>query len=555
MLFSDGMIKFFDVFEEDALSAKECYEQFKVALPFVADEIHLGRLETIVIVPASMYNANSNSEVSLGYEFGDKEYEEEPLVFKFSTGEHGKVLVKMHSKKGYIWNEEEKKELKVFARNLFFLGSRASLVEMIKQAMVTDNVTGLDNVNGFMKYASEISYKFGLEKYHAIRFNIKNFGYIINSLPRTKNNLYVRTYANVIKEFIGDRGRIARLGGDNFVALIKDEFVDELIGFLLEVPINVDNKAMIFNARMGVYDIQPKDNMSDVMSYIDLALGSVKLKGNDIVRYEDHMIKDKLKDKNVTANFSSALTNNEFKVYFQPKVNINDKTLYGCEALARWIKDGEMISPIEFIPVLEDDGTICDLDYYIFEETCKYINKWIGEGSCPNNVSINFSKIHLKNIATADKIFAIIDKYKVPPHVIEIELTEMSGYDDFDSLEAFMNRMKEKGVRTSIDDFGTGYSSLQLLSDLDVDAVKLDKSISGSIGSEDSKNKVLLHNVVNMVHELGYSVIAEGVETKEQMDFLKTVGCSKVQGYLFDKPLPAEEFEERLLHNYKFETK
>jgi EAL domain-containing protein (putative c-di-GMP-specific phosphodiesterase class I) len=146
----------------------------------------------------------------------------------------------------------------------------------------------------------------------------------------------------------------------------------------------------------------------------------------------------------------------------------------------------------------------------------------------------------------ADKIFSIIDKYDVEPEYIEIELTESSGYENYDNLIKFIKDMRERGIHTSIDDFGTGYSSLNLLTDLEVDAVKLDKSYSIRFDNHEEKTKILIRNIVNMVHDLGYKVIAEGVETEEQAAYLRSIGCTTVQGFLYDKPLELKAFEERL---------
>ena len=264
------------------------------------------------------------------------------------------------------------------------------------------------------------------------------------------------------------------------------------------------------------------------------------------------MMERMLKDKEISAIFPMAIKKEQFEVYYQPKVNILDQTICGCEALVRWNRNGRLISPMEFIPVLEKEGTICALDFYVLERVCIAIKSWIQRGIKPVRVSTNFSKIHLKNPMLADKIFEVIEKYDIDPQYIEIELTEMSGYDNYDNLAMFIKNMRERGVHTSIDDFGTGYSSLNLLTDLDVDTVKLDKSYSIRLDNNEAKTKILIRNIVNMVHDLGFKVIAEGVETPEQADFLREIGCSTVQGYLYDKPLPLAEFEERLKKDFTY---
>ena len=251
--------------------------------------------------------------------------------------------------------------------------------------------------------------------------------------------------------------------------------------------------------------------------------------------------------------FPIAISKKQFEVYYQPKVNILNQSLCGCEALVRWNRNGTVVSPMEFIPVLEQEGTICTLDFFVFEKVCQTIKSWQDRGIEPVRVSVNFSRNHLKNPELATKIFSIIERYHVDPQYLEIELTEMSGYDNYENLAIFIQEMRKKGVHISIDDFGTGYSSLNLLTDLDVDTIKLDRSYSVRLDNEKEKTKVLIQSIVNMVHKLGFKVIAEGVETEEQAAFLREIGCSIVQGYLYDKPLLLEEFEKRLLGQIKYE--
>ena len=203
--------------------------------------------------------------------------------------------------------------------------------------------------------------------------------------------------------------------------------------------------------------------------------------------------------------------------------------------------------------MLEQEGIIKTLDFYVLERVCETIKLWMDRGIEPVRISVNFSRNHLKDEDLSERIFSLIDQYGVNPNYLEIELTEMSGYDNYESLMRFIKDMKERGVHISIDDFGTGYSSLNLLIDLEIDTIKLDRSYSVRLDKETQKTKVLIQNIVNMVHELGYSVIAEGVEKEEQAEFLREVGCSMVQGYLYDKPLPLDEFEKRLLGQVKYQ--
>jgi EAL domain-containing protein (putative c-di-GMP-specific phosphodiesterase class I) len=251
------------------------------------------------------------------------------------------------------------------------------------------------------------------------------------------------------------------------------------------------------------------------------------------------------------------LETNEFEVFYQPKIDFSTKKLCGCEALSRWRRNGELLQPGQFIPILEREGTICALDFYVLNKVCEDIKDWISKGLTPVRVSTNFSRLHMHNLKLAEDIFNVIQRKGIDPSYIEIELTESIGYDDFDALEKFVNKLHGYGISTSLDDFGTGYSSLNLLSELHVDVIKLDKSfVTPPKQAEDEteasykqrlkSNHIVIKTIINMALELGLDVICEGVETKEQAAMLEGLGCHMAQGFLYDKPIPHDEFENRL---------
>ncbi len=242
----------------------------------------------------------------------------------------------------------------------------------------------------------------------------------------------------------------------------------------------------------------------------------------------------------------SAIQNNEFVVYFQPKVNITDMKIAGAEALVRWNCEGRILPPVKFIPFCERTGLVIDIDFYVLEETCRRMRKWIDEGIEPVRISVNFSKFHFNEEGVAEKIFKVISKYRIPPELIEVEFTETAYLDKEELLEYTVDKLRKYGIKSSIDDFGSGYSSLNLLQNMDFEVVKLDKSLLGK-GVENEKAKKVISSIIHMAKELEMEVLAEGVETKEELKLLQSLNCDFVQGFLFDKPLPAEEFEKRLL--------
>ena len=288
--------------------------------------------------------------------------------------------------------------------------------------------------------------------------------------------------------------------------------------------------------------------MDDVLNCAAIALAYARQQNaRNVVWFEKKMRDLDLQAQTVSVAFPKAMANGELIVYYQPKICLEDNSLCGCEALVRWVREGVIVPPMDFIPALEREGTVCDLDMYVFEAVCKDIRRWLDCGMNPVRVSVNFSKLHFKDDRFADHILDIIHRHGVPSNYIEIELTEASGFESFDNFERFSRIMRENKIEVSIDDFGTGYSSLNILKRLNVDVIKLDKSFIDTIENEDTQDEVFIKNIVNMINELGMRVVAEGVETNNQVEFLKKIHCSAVQGYFYDRPMPRERYEERLL--------
>jgi len=413
-----------------------------------------------------------------------------------------------------------------------------------------DPVTVISNFDRFIDFCGKKSIRKNLTDYAVISINIKGFQYFNQQMGTGYGDAVLTEYAAFLKKAASRREIVARVNGDSFVALIKKDRVAVIVDYLSQVNLQItrrDGKRnAVVKSRCGVYEIESDTDIRTAVSYSQTALKEAKsLSNSDIVWYSSEMTEKEKAAKETVAMFSEAIRNREFVVYYQPKVNMTNNTLCGCEALVRWIKDGKMIPPFKFIPVLEDEGYITELDFYVFDRVCEDISKWVSKGIKPVRISSNFSKLHLKNKRFAEDVLDVIEKYQVDKKYVEIELTESSGYDDFEAMTEFVNRMKSEHIHTAIDDFGTGYSSLSLLKDLDIDVVKLDKSFLS--GAEDQAHKKMIENVVKMINDLNRNVICEGVETEDQAGFLKSVECFLAQGYLYDRPLPHDDFEQRLV--------
>jgi len=242
-----------------------------------------------------------------------------------------------------------------------------------------------------------------------------------------------------------------------------------------------------------------------------------------------------------TANeIRKALNDGEICAYYQPQYDTVTSKIKSSEALARWIKpDGSVISPFFFIPVAEESDLIMDIDWYIVELVCKTLVKQ--EGSSRHRISINFSRRHIYEENFTEKLSAIVDSYELPHKLIEIEITESAMVNDSQKILEWINAARSAGFRIAIDDFGSGLSSLQFVKDVPADVLKIDKSLL-SQNCENEKERIVLESIFNFAHRLHMRTVAEGVETKEQLAFLRTCGCERIQGYIFAKPMPEADY-------------
>lgn len=235
-----------------------------------------------------------------------------------------------------------------------------------------------------------------------------------------------------------------------------------------------------------------------------------------------------------------AMKNKEFQAYYQPQYDALTGRLVSAEALARWIKPGgTVVPPADFIPLLEERGAVVDLDWYILQETCELLCKQKSEDRVP--VSVNFSRMHVFEDDFCNKLCKLVDGYEVPHSLIEVEITESAFVDQADRIEAWIKEVRGAGFPVAIDDFGSGLSSLSFVKDIEVDTLKIDKSLL-SRNCEDEKERIVLESIFNFAHRLKLTTIAEGVETREQLGFLRTCSCKKIQGFLFARPMSGQMF-------------
>ena len=261
----------------------------------------------------------------------------------------------------------------------------------------------------------------------------------------------------------------------------------------------------------------------------------------------DEKIEEELeKESKIEHEMYQALKDREFKVFYQPKFDAKAETLYGAEALVRWEHKGEMIPPSEFIPLFEKNKFILQLDLYIFEQVCSDIKMWKEQLGVEPVISVNISRAHFLEDDFLKKYMLITSKYGINTNKIDFEITESATIEAGINIIEIMRNIKKLGFLISIDDFGTGYSSLSTIQDMPADILKIDKSFVDGIGRSE---KNIIDYILTMAKELNLMTIAEGVETKEQRDYLLARGCDIIQGYYYAKPMPKDEFEGYLKQN------
>lgn len=458
------------------------------------------------------------------------------------------------------WSKLEIDRIDVLISTLFIFNGRSNLMKKIHSLTYFDQELGIPNVQYFIRCISGLLAKDNLTGYAAIYFNLRRFSAVNLQIGRKNGTVVMRRYIGTINDALEDEELVCRIGGDNFGMLVKIEKLDEILNILNGIAIVYDDNTgdrVFVSSTAGIYVIDgtiPASDPNTVMDRISIAINRAKKRTkHNIAYFNEELMQMNLHDLEISSIFPTALANEEFLVYYQPKISMDDMCIVGAEALCRWKHDGELISPAQFIPVLEKDMSICRLDFYMLDHVCRHIRRWLNEGRRAVKVSVNLSRRHLSDMDLLKHIVSIIDKNNVPHEYIEIELTETTTDVEFKDLKRVISGLQETGISTSVDDFGVGYSSLTLIKDLPWNVLKVDKSfLPVETENYDPKKEIMLRHVVAMAQEMGLECVAEGVETRKQVDLLKKQSSSIIaQGFYFDRPLPMEEFETRL-DNYKY---
>lgn len=438
---------------------------------------------------------------------------------------------------------------------VYVIASRENMRSMLDFAETSDPQTGVPNVVFVSRKFSEMLKRGPGDRYAVIYFNLQNFKYINETAGSKAGDEVITKYSRSLMPLFEDDECICRMGGDNFSGFIKKDRLDGFINMLHSVNVgklvNAPGRSFDLSAWIGVSmgtpnDMRPFGGRLGEAS-MACAIGKSRIKQN-IVFFSEELKMMINRGREILSLFMPAIKNREFIPFFQPKVNMRTGELVGFEALCRWIHDGRFIFPDQFIPVLDKEGLIHELDMAIFRETCGIIKEWKESGLEPPRISTNFSR---KNLFVPDiekLIYDIIIESGIDVGDVEIEITESVQEAETARLIEFVRNLKGYGIHISIDDFGTGYSSLMLIHNIDADTLKIDKSFVDAIPG-DHKSEVLIESIINIAQNLDMSLIAEGVETEEQGRELLRLGCGYAQGYFYSKPVNREAAEEMIRTN------
>lgn len=525
--------------------------QLHKAISCVQEDVLVARIEGVLnCVDISLSERAKEATIVL---FDEGRAAGAPEVYEYPNAGGSTTKICIYGEKGQGWTPEQKEILKLISQVIYNILSRLTLQELIKHVKGTDLMVGLPNLTAFMDFARELIVKGRIDEYESLYLNIRNFKYVNRKLSYRSGNEIMKQYAAHLKEHLDNEEMVARPGGDNFIVLLKKEHTSDFLKFLenVEVSQKAGGREYKFElkATIGVTHLRGVKDAGEVMMRSSVAYQVARDKeGSAVAYYDEQKYSNIMKQKDISANFDDSLKNEDFVVYYQPKVRTRDSKIGGAEALIRWYFKGNIVSPGEFIPILEKDGSICRLDFYVLDKVCAFLKKLREEGQDYLKISVNFSRCHMENKHLAEDIVAVIDKHGVPHKYIEVELTESEDFKDYEEISKLVNKLKQYDIATSIDDFGTGYSSLNMLRLAEIDLLKIDRSFVQMDEEFERKFRdiVMLKNIVRMAKELGIQIVAEGVETKEQYEYLSTTGCDMMQGYYFDKPLPENEFIKRL---------
>ena len=423
---------------------------------------------------------------------------------------------------------------------LLKISGQAALPE--PKANMTDNLTGLTNMKYFRQEApnliKDLLKKGGTPK--CIYFNIRNFRTYNESYGFSGGDRMLKSISRILLDTF-PRGLVSRFDDDHFAVITLQDDLPEKIE-RLSVRINNMRHGVIVELKAGIYEINnSKMDISIICDCAKMACDSIKREYGTLVKfYDGNMDKQLHLQEHILNSFSDALDTHKIKVYFQPVVDVNTGEIASVEAFTRW-EDPEYgrLSPANYLYILEESYQIHKLDSFVIERVCEELNRERNNGEKLIPVSLNLSRLDFELTDIVRVIEDAITKYNIPREMLRFELTESLIAVDMDAMKHETDRLREHGFKVWMDAFGSGYSSLRVLKDFNLDGLKIDIDMIKSL--DDERGNIIISAVIQMAKKLGIPALSKGVETNEQLNFLKSAGCDLAQGFYFGRPEPIKE--------------
>ncbi len=464
------------------------------------------------------------------------------FTYTYTNASIGEVFIEISPIDVNTMNSDYHSAYQAFSDLLYLYFSRMHLCDYINLMTHYDIQTKLPNLKSLEEYYSKLQATGYSNAYAVLFLNLQNFKYINQVGGSQIGDLAIIKYSQKLTSLIKKDEFLARLGGDNFLVLLKKQHLDEFLDYIDDIILTdfpgYPDRLFHVSAWCGICPDDLDEASLDMR--IDRALNALQFAKTKLYQ-KNVYYSDKLYDyfswtKKVIGSFRKCLDAEEFIPFYQPKVHIPTGEIIGLEALVRWIHNDEIIFPDRFIPIIEANAMIPQLDLFILKKTCSDIRSWLDQGLNPPIVSVNMSRKDLYVPSIEETVYNIIQDAGISTSYIEIEITENINEEEYGRLVEFLHKLKGYGIKISIDDFGNGYSSLSLLKNIEPDILKIDKSFVHDC-MIDKRSVVLIQKIIELAHCLDINVIAEGVEAVGQALFLLDVGCQNAQGYLYDKPL------------------